>query len=147
MKELTVSSPVFAANQKIPEKYSCDNQDINPPLTIEGVPGGTKSLALILNDPDAARGSFDHWIMWNIPPSQKAIEEDTALGTKGLNGKGGIGYTGPCPPQGKPHHYIFMVYALDTELALAEKASRKDLEKAMKGHVLAEGKLVGLFGR
>ncbi len=147
MKELKVSSPAFEPNQHIPEKYSCDDQSINPPLTIEGMPEGAKSLVLILEDPDAAKGTFDHWIMWNIAPTQKTIEEDSAPGIQGLNSKGKTGYTGPCPPPGKPHHYNFKVYSLDTELALAEKSSKSDLEKAMEGHVIAEGKLVGLFGR
>jgi Raf kinase inhibitor-like YbhB/YbcL family protein len=147
MTELKVSSSAFKANQHIPEKYSCDGQDINPPLTIEGIPQGAKSLALIFDDPDAPRGAFDHWIIWNIPASYKTISEDSAPGVQGLNGMGGIGYSGPCPPPGKPHHYTFNVYALDVELALKDKSSKRDLEKAMKGHVLAEGKLIGLFSR
>lgn len=147
MKELTVTSSAFEHNQPIPSKYSCDEQNINPPLTIEGIPEGTKSLAVILDDPDAPRGTFDHWVMWNIAPTKNKIGEHQAPGKEGLNSMGEKGYTGPCPPPGKPHHYNFKVYALDTELSLPEESSKKDLEKAMKGHIAAEGKLIGLFSR
>lgn len=147
MKELTITSPAFQNNQSIPQKYSCDYQNINPPLTIEGIPQGTKSLALIIDDPDAPSGTFDHWVIWNIPPSQNKIAEHTTPGIEGVNGMGERGYTGPCPPPGKPHHYNFRVYALDTQLGLADDSKKKDLEQAMRGHVLAEGKLIGLFSR
>lgn len=147
MKQLTVTSTAFEPNGNIPQKYSCDYEDINPPLSIEGVPEDTKSLALIIDDPDASSGTFDHWVVWNISPSQNKIAEHTAPGTEGLNGMGEHGYTGPCPPPGKPHHYNFKAYALDMMLGLDAASKKKDLEKAMKGHVLAEGKLIGLFGR
>jgi Raf kinase inhibitor-like YbhB/YbcL family protein len=146
MKELTVTSPAFQANQTIPEKYSCNNENINPPISIEGIPQGTKSLALIIDDPDAPSGTFDHWIAWNISPSQNKIAEHTAPGVEGLNGMGEHGYTGPCPPPGKPHHYSFRVYAVDMELGLGANSHKNDLENALKGHVLAEGKLIGLYG-
>ncbi len=147
MKELIISSPAFEPNQSIPEKYGCDYQNTNPPLSIEGTPQGTKSLALVIDDPDAPSGTFDHWVVWNISPSQNKIAEHSAPGREGLNGMGEHGYTGPCPPPGKPHHYNFKVYALDLELGLGEKSRKRDLEKAMKGHILAEGKLIGLFSR
>jgi Raf kinase inhibitor-like YbhB/YbcL family protein len=147
MKQLTVTSPAFESNQSIPKKYTCSGEDINPPLNIEGISEGTRSLVLILDDPDASSGTFDHWVVWNIPPSQNKIAEHTAPGTEGLNGMGELGYTGPCPPPGKPHRYNFKVYALDVELGLGANSTKKDLEKAMKGHVAAEGKLTGLFGR
>jgi len=147
MKELTVTSSVFKSNQPIPEKYGCDYENINPPISIEGIPEGTKSLALIMDDPDAPSGTFDHWVIWNIPPSQNKIAEHTAPGVEGKNGMGENGYTGPCPPPGKPHHYNFKAYALDMELGLSEGSTKKDLERTMKGHVLAEGKLIGLFSR
>jgi Raf kinase inhibitor-like YbhB/YbcL family protein len=146
MKELTVTSPAFQPNQTIPEKYSCNSQNINPPINIEGIPQGTRSLALILDDPDAPSGTFDHWIAWNISPSQTKIAEHTAPGVEGLNGLGEHGYTGPCPPPGKPHRYTFRVYAVDTELGLGANSHKKDLESALKGHILAEGKLIGLYG-
>ena len=145
MKELTITSPAFQNNQPIPEKYTCEG--FNPPLSIEGIPQDTKSLALILDDPDAPSGTFDHWIVWNIPPSQNKIAEHTTPGTEGLNSDQEHGYIGPCPPPGKPHRYTFRVFALDMMLSLGANSSKKDLENAMKGHVLAEGKLIGLFGR
>lgn len=147
MRELTVTSPAFQPNQHIPNKYSCDYEDINPPINIEGIPEGTKSLALIIDDPDAPSGIFDHWIIWNISPSQNNIAEHTAPGTEGLNSMGEHGYTGPCPPPGKPHHYNFKVYAVDAQLGIGTNSDKKALEKALKGHVLAEGKLIGLFSR
>jgi Raf kinase inhibitor-like YbhB/YbcL family protein len=145
MKELIVTSPAFEANQHIPQEYTC--QGPNPPLSIEGIPENAKSLALILDDPDAPSGTFDHWIVWNIPPSQNKIAKHTIPGIQGLNSDQEHGYIGPCPPPGKPHRYIFRVFSLDIMLGLGANSNKKDLEKAMKGHVLAEGKLIGLFGR
>ncbi len=147
MKELTLTSSAFKHNEPIPKKYGCDQENTNPPLAIDGIPEGTKSLALIVDDPDAPSGTFDHWVVWNIPPSQKKIAEHSAPGREGKNGMGENGYTGPCPPPGKPHHYNFKAYAVDVELGLSEGATKKDLERALKGHVLAEGKLIGLFSR
>jgi Raf kinase inhibitor-like YbhB/YbcL family protein len=147
MSQLIITSPAFQPNQRIPAKYSGEGEDINPPLNIEGIPEGTKSLALILEDPDAPSGTFDHWVAWNISPSQNEITENTTLGVQGLNSGRQHGYTGPYPPPGKPHRYIFRVFALDMELGLGANSTKKDLEKAMKGHALAEGKLIGLFSR
>jgi Raf kinase inhibitor-like YbhB/YbcL family protein len=146
MKELTVKSTAFESNKEIPKKYTCLGEGINPRITIEGKPKETKSLALVIDDPDAPNGTFDHWIMWNIPPSTTTIGENSAPGTEGLNSSAQNGYTGPCPPSGT-HRYFFKVYALDTELRLGTHSSKKDLEKAMKGHVLAEGQLIGLFNK
>lgn len=145
MKELTLTSPAFEPNQTIPDKYTCEG--FNPPISIEGIPEGTKSLTLILDDPDAPSGTFDHWIVWNILPSQKSIAEHTIPGIQGLNSDQEHGYIGPCPPPGKPHHYNFKVYALNIMLNLGANSSKTDLKKAMNGHVLAEGKLIGLFSR
>jgi len=147
MKQLNVTSPAFEDNQSIPEKYTCTGEGINPPLSIEGIPEGTKSLTLILDDPDAPAGTFDHWVIWNISPAQTKIAEHTAPGIEGLNSDKEQGYTPPCPPPGKPHRYIFRVYALDIMLTLGAESTKKDLEKAVKGHILAEGKLMGLFAR
>jgi Raf kinase inhibitor-like YbhB/YbcL family protein len=144
MKELQVRSPAFQQNQPIPKKYSCKGNGINPPLSIEGAPKEAKTLALIMDDPDAPSGTFDHWIVWNIPPSTKSIEENTVPGTEGLNGMRKKGYTGPCPPSGT-HKYFFKVYALDTELKLGSNSRKSDAEKAMQGHILAKGELIGLF--
>jgi Raf kinase inhibitor-like YbhB/YbcL family protein len=144
MKQLTVKSPAFQPNQRIPEKYTDDGP--NPPLTIEGIPEATKSLALILDDPDAPSGTFDHWVVWNIPASQNKIAEHTVPGVQGLNSYQEHDYIGPCPPPGKPHRYIFRVYAVDIQFGIGANSNKKDLEKALKGHVLAEGQLIGLFG-
>jgi hypothetical protein len=146
MLELTVKSSAFENNKVIPVKYSCDGDEVNPPLTINDVPLGTKTLVLIVDDPDAPRGTFDHWIVWNIPPTGK-IEERSVPGTEGLNSDGQRSYIGMCPPSGT-HRYFFKVYALDTELELNPNATRKkDLEKAMQGHILAKGELIGLHKR
>lgn len=144
--ELKVKSSVFEANKAIPKKYSCDGDDINPPLTIEGIPKEAKTLALILEDPDTSSGTFDHWVVWNIPASMGNIGENTQPGIEGQNGLRTRGYTGPCPPHGT-HRYFFKVYALDVELKLAENSRKRDVEAAMQGHVLAKGELVGLFSR
>ena len=145
MKELSVSSSAFENNKLIPAKYTCDGEDVNPPLTIEGVPDGAKSLVLIVDDPDAPMGTFDHWVVWNIPPTSK-IEENAVPGTEGVNDFRKRSYGGPCPPYGT-HRYFFKVYALDTKLDLSPNSRKKDVEKAMQGHVLAKGELIGLYRR
>jgi len=145
MKELTIKSPVFENKKSIPSKYTCDGDDVNPPLIIEGIPEGTKSLVLIVDDPDAPMGTWDHWIVWNIPLTNK-IEENSVPGTEGLNDFRRHSYGGPCPPSGT-HRYFFKVYALDTKLNLDSNSRKKDIEKAMKGHLLAQGELIGLYGR
>lgn len=146
MKELTIKSPAFQPNNPIPKKYSCDGEGTNPPITIEGIPKESKSLALVVDDPDAPGGTFDHWVVWNIPPSTSKIAERSVPGTEGLNSARHKGYMGPCPPSGT-HRYFFKVYALDTELGLGAKSTKRDLEKAMQGHVLAKGELIGLYHR
>jgi hypothetical protein len=146
MINLNVKSPVFENNKLIPTKYSCDGDEVNPPLTIEGIPPATKTLALIVDDPDAPMGTFDHWIVWNIPPEGK-ITENSVPGTQGLNSGGQQGYIGMCPPSGT-HRYFFKLYALDVRLDLKPNSTRKkDLEKAMQGHILAKGELIGLYRR
>lgn len=142
---LTVTSSAFKNNGMIPVKYTCSGANISPDLAISGIPGTAKSLALILHDPDAPMpGGFTHWVMYNIPVSQGNIKEDYAPGRQGMNGKKENKYTGPCPPSGT-HHYHFRVYALDTELRLDADADKKALEKAMEGHIVATGELVGLY--
>jgi len=140
---ITVKSPAFKADENIPVKYTCEGANINPPLLIGDIPKGAKSLALILEDPDAPKGTFDHWVMWNIPLIEK-IEENSAPGKEGKNGMMKNKYIGPCPPSGT-HHYHFRVYALDTRLDLSESTDKKALQKAMEGHILAAGELVGLY--
>jgi Raf kinase inhibitor-like YbhB/YbcL family protein len=146
MKNLSVMSPTFENNKLIPAKYTCDGDDVNPPLTIEGVPEGTKTLALIVDDPDAPMGTWDHWIVWNIPATTSKIAENTVPGTEGMNDFRKRSYGGPCPPSGT-HRYFFKVYALDVRLNLSPTSRKRDVEKAMQGHVLAKGELVGLYRR
>lgn len=144
MVDFKIRSLVFENNKQIPEKYTCDGDDINPPLMIEGTPKGTKTLALIMDDPDCPSGTFDHWVIWNIPPFTSEIKEDSTVGTEGLNSGGRRGYYGPCPPSGT-HRYFFKLYALDCELNLNPKSRKKDVEKAFIGHILAENELIGLY--
>ena len=146
MKTLLVKSPVFENNKLIPVKYTCDGANVNPPLTIERVPEETKTLVLIVDDPDCPTGTFDHWIVWNIPPTTCKIEENTVPGTEGTSSYRKNAYSGPCPPYGT-HRYFFKVYALNTQLDLESHSMKKDVEKAMEGHTLAEGELVGLYRR
>jgi Raf kinase inhibitor-like YbhB/YbcL family protein len=146
MKKLSVNSSAFENNKFIPAKYTCDGDDVNPPLTIEGVPEGTKTIALIVDDPDAPMGTWDHWIVWNIPATASKIAENTVPGTEGMNDFRKRSYGGPCPPYGT-HRYFFKVYALDVKLDLSPTSRKRDVEKAMQGHVLAEGELVGLYRR
>jgi len=147
LSQLTVKSPAFEHNKAIPEKYTCKGENTNPPLTIGGIPQKTKSIALIMDDPDAPSGTFDHWVVWDIPPQTTTIAEHTAPGKEGVNSAQEHGYHGPCPPPGKPHRYFFKVYALDTQLGLGANSRKKDVEKAMQGHILAKGELIGLFRR
>lgn len=142
---LQVSSPAFPENGMIPAKYTCQGENINPAISIKNIPAGTQSLALILFDPDAHGGGFAHWVMWNIDTSGQ-IAEHSAPGVEGKNGRGDNSYTGPCPPDGT-HHYHFMVYALDTKLNIRPEVGKTQLENVMKGHILATGELLGLYGK
>jgi len=146
MADLSVKSTAFENNQPIPKKYSCDGEEVNPPLTIGGVPAGTKSLVLVVDDPDAPRGTYDHWVVWNIPNTGR-IDENSVPGIQGVNSSGKRSYVGMCPPSGT-HRYFFKVYALNTAFVLKpESTHKKDLEKAMQGHILAKGELIGLYSR
>lgn len=146
MKELTVKSSAFEHNGLIPRKYTCDGEDVNPPLTIEDIPEGTKSLALIIDDPDAPMGTWDHWIVWNIPPASNEIRENSVPGVEGMNDFKKHSYGGPCPPGGT-HRYFFKVYALNAKLIIGANSRKKDLEKATQGHILAKGELIGRYSR
>jgi Raf kinase inhibitor-like YbhB/YbcL family protein len=146
LKTLIVKSPAFESNKLIPAKYTCDGEEVNPPLTIEGTPEGTKSLVLVIDDPDAAAGTWNHWLVWNIPPATHKIEEDMVPGIQGVNTSGKRAYGGPCPPSGT-HRYFFKVYALDAKLNSNPNSRKDDVEKAMEGHVLAKGELLGLYRR
>ena len=145
METLFVNSPAFENNKRIPSKYTCDGEDVNPPLTIEGLSKEAKSLVLIIDDPDAPMGIWDHWVVWNILPTN-TIKENTLPGTEGVNTWQRHSYGGPCPPSGT-HRYFFKVYALDTMLTLSSNSTKRDVEKAMQGHVIAKGELVGLYSR
>ena len=141
---LAVSSSSFKNNGIIPVKYSCEGEQASPPLQITGIPEGTRSLALIVHDPDAPKvGGFTHWVMWNMDVNG-TIPENFKGAVQGLNGKKETGYTGMCPPSGT-HHYQFRVYALDAKLELDQHTDKAALEKAMKGHIIAQGDLVGLY--
>lgn len=142
---LTIKSPAFKNNEFIPSKYTCDGLNINPELIIEDIPVNTKSLAIIVDDPDAPNGTFCHWLLWNIPP-KSTIKEDSRPGTQGRNSIHENKYFGPCPPSGT-HHYHFKVYALDAKLNLAPNTGEKELLNTMKGHIISSGDLVGLYKR
>jgi Raf kinase inhibitor-like YbhB/YbcL family protein len=142
---LKITSSAFSENGNIPMKYTCEGEQVNPPLHIAQVPSETQSLALILHDPDAGmQGGFTHWVVWNIDPSTTDIPEGFTGGEQGLNSAKKSGYIGMCPPSGT-HHYHFMVYALDTKLDIGKQTGKDGLQKAMKGHILAKGELVGLY--
>lgn len=148
MSGLKMTSPVFENNGNIPKKYTCDGKDVNPPLLIENVPTNTKSLALIADDPDAPRGTWAHWVVWNIDPQTGAIKEDSVPknAKQGMNDFRRRDYGGPCPPSGT-HRYFFKLYALDTVLNIGQDSTKADLEKAMNGHILEEVSLTGLYKR
>jgi len=149
-----LTSPVFGAGGAIPAKYGCIGQNISPPLSWAQPPAGTQTLALTLHDPDAPGGSFVHWVIYNIPAASRGLPEalagDAQLpdGTlQGKNGAAATGYVGPCPPSGT-HHYIFTLYALDTNLSqLSEGADQAGLLAAMQGHILGQVELMGTFSR
>lgn len=145
MTELKITSSAFEHNGNIPAKYTADGEDVNPPLHIEGIPEGTQSLVLIVDDPDAPMGTWDHWTVWNINPTDN-IGENTVPGTEGMNDFKKHSYGGPSPPSGT-HRYFFKVYALDTKLDLDPDSKKADVEKAMEGHILAKGELIGLYSR
>jgi len=143
--EMKLTSPSFKNNDKMPVKFTFDGKDINPALKIENLPAGTKSLALIVDDPDAPMKVWVHWVVYDIPPSDH-IDEASIPGKQGINDSGGKDYHGPCPPSGT-HRYFFKVYALDKILGLDEGISKGDIEKAMRGSILSSAELVGLYNR
>jgi len=148
VEELKVSSPAFKNGGEIPKKYSCDGANVSPPLKIENVPSNTKSLALVFDDIDAPRGSYVHWILWNMAPGVNEINENSVPEgvVQGVNDFKKRHYGGPCPPR-RAHKYVFKIYALDTLLNLNSNGTKKDLEKAMEGHILSHGQLTGLYKR
>jgi Raf kinase inhibitor-like YbhB/YbcL family protein len=152
-KPMEIKSPAFAMGGMIPPKYSCTGENVSPPLTWKEVPMGTKSIAIITDDPDAPMGSWVHWVFYDIPASVHSLGESIPQGkkpavggTQGMNDSRNLGYDGPCPPSGT-HRYYFKVYALDTALGLPPGATKKDVVKAMDGHVLGESVLMGKFSK
>jgi Raf kinase inhibitor-like YbhB/YbcL family protein len=145
--ELKVESAAFIPNGPIPEKYTCEGNNISPPLKISGIPAGSVSLAIIVDDPDAPSGVFVHWLAWNIDPGLINLPEGADLPSQGKNDFRVNAYNGPCPPPGKPHRYFFKVYALDQKLSLPEGSTKQDLLDAIEGHVLGKGELIGTYQR
>lgn len=148
LDSMKISSSAFEHNGSIPSQYTCDGQSRIPPLAFSGIPEGTKSLALIHDDPDAPAGLWVHWIVWNINPESSGIHEGTlpSGALEGTNSWERVGYSAPCPPSGR-HRYFFTLYALDTTLNLDLSAKKESLEKAMGDHILAKAILIGLYGR
>lgn len=144
---MKLTSPAFANNGAIPSEFTCDGAGLSPPLSISDIPKNTKSLALISDDPDAPVGTWDHWIVFNIPTSTTLIPKGAEpSGVAGRNSWGKTGYGGPCPPSGT-HRYFFKIYALDTILNLPKGSAKKDLETAMQGHIIEKAELIGLYNR
>jgi Raf kinase inhibitor-like YbhB/YbcL family protein len=142
---MKLTSPEFENNQMMPARFTCEGQDVSPELVIEGIPAGARSLTLIMDDPDAPMGTWVHWVLYNIPVTG-SIKENSAPGEAGMTDSGKAKYHGPCPPSGT-HRYFFKIYALDAKLGLASEPSKEDVEAAMKGHILAQAELVGLYKR
>jgi hypothetical protein len=151
-----LTSTAFKDNERIPAKYTGEGADISPPLAWDEPPARTAAFAIICDDPDAPRGTWDHWLIWNIPAALRQLPENVAKtetvaslsdARQGKNSWPKIGYNGPMPPPGKVHHYNFVLYALDTPLDLKAGADKKALLAAMKGHVLGQGKLTGVYSR
>lgn len=148
MESLTISSPAFSHGAAIPARYTCDGADSSPPLVFGKIPQAAQMLALIMDDPDAPAGTWVHWVVWNIPVQTFQIPENgLPLGaSQGRNDWKRNSYGGPCPPSGT-HHYYFRLYALDTPLQIASSSTKADLERAMQGHILAKGELMGTYRR
>jgi Raf kinase inhibitor-like YbhB/YbcL family protein len=151
---LTLSSPAFAPGTEIPRTHSCDGPNLSPALRWTAAPAGTKSFALIADDPDAPVGTWVHWVLYDLPAATTVLpqgvpgDETITGGAKhGLNDFRKLGYGGPCPPPGKPHRYFFKLYALDAPTALQPRATKADLLRAIEGHVLAQTELMGTYKR
>lgn len=151
---IQITSPAFEEGKPIPKKHTCGGPDVSPPLEWKGVPEASKSLVIMCDDPDAAMGTWVHWVLFNLPPDATKIAENVAKkpildggARQGVNDFQRVGYGGPCPPPGKTHRYFFKLYALDTMIDVGEGVHKKDVEKAMQGHVLAQGQLMGTYKR
>ena len=153
-RKMELASDAFKDGQPIPSQFTCDDKNVSPALAWKGAPEGTRSLALIVDDPDSPTGLWTHWVVFNIPADSLGLAEDAvkskttpASVRQGMNSFKQLGYGGPCPPAGKPHRYYFKMFALDTTLNLQSGASRADVEAAMTKHILAQGQLVGTYQR
>jgi len=152
--QMQLTSTAFSEAAPIPAKYTCDDKNLSPPLKWSGVPAGAKSLVLIADDPDAPVGTWIHWVLYALPSSVTELPEDVPKGQytvgggrQGVNDFKHLGYGGPCPPPGKAHRYFFKLYALDAPLDMKPGATRKDVERAMEKHVLAQAQLMGTYNR
>jgi Raf kinase inhibitor-like YbhB/YbcL family protein len=147
---LTVASPAFAEDGSIPQRFTCDGEDVSPPLEIGDVPDEAGNLSLLVSDPDAPSGTFDHWVGWNRPPNATSVPEGASgSGFQGIEGQNDFdeaGWRGPCPPEGEEHRYVFRVYAVDGPLDLGPDADGADLREALTVRVLAQGALTALYG-
>jgi len=150
---MVLTSSAFQDGGRIPQKYTCDGENTSPPLSWTGAPEGTKTFALIVDDPDAPGGTFTHWVIFNIPATEDnlpaSIPNTPTLSAgvmQGINGAGKIGYAGPCPPSGV-HHYVFTLYALDTTLNLQPGSTKQDTLNSMQGHILAQTQITGLYSK
>jgi Raf kinase inhibitor-like YbhB/YbcL family protein len=151
---MQLTSTGFTDGAQIPVKYTCDDQNVSPYLKWNGVPASAKSLVLIADDPDAPAGTWTHWVLFDLPPGAGELTENQpptqylpSHAKQGLNDFRRLGYGGPCPPPGKPHRYFFKLFALDATLELKPGASKKDVERAMEKHILAQGQLMGTYKR
>lgn len=151
---IELTSPVFRDGEPIPSRYTCDGDDVSPPLQWRGVPEAAKSLAIICEDSEAPSGTFTHWLVYGLSPATSELPQGIHHldvipngARQGINDSRRVGYGGPCPPKGSVHRYVFRIFALDRELPLKPAATRADLLEAMKGHVLDEGRLTGTFRR
>jgi Raf kinase inhibitor-like YbhB/YbcL family protein len=156
--KMILTSAAFKVNEKIPKLHTCDGEDVSPALSWTGVPEKAKSLALIVDDPDAPAGTWVHWVVYDIPaaksslpqglPKSETLPDGAKQGASwGVESFGRVGWSGPCPPKGKPHRYVFVLYALSEPTGLEPKATKAELLKAMSGKVLKKAELVGLYGR
>lgn len=152
-RNMELTSTAFSDGGRIPDKYTCNGEDISPQLSWSGYPDGTKSFVIIMEDPDAPGGIFTHWVMWNIPASVNSLSEGVpekgrldSGAVQSKNDFGKIGYGGPCPPEGSQHRYIFRVFALDTTID-TQASTKADVLNAMRWHVLGRGELTGIFSR
>ena len=145
---MKLTSPAFSEGEGIPAKHTCDGADVSPALSWRDVPHGTAAFALISDDPDAPAGTWVHWVLYNLPPTLTDLREgDSGGGIQGRTDFRATKYGGPCPPPGKPHRYFFKLYALRQKLDLPPGATKADVERAMRGQVLGEAQLIGMYGR